>query len=80
MIIILSVYITLYKIIAKILVQRLKTTFIANHHILDNLMLAQEIMYSLHCAPPSRDLMLLKIDMKKVYDQVHWSYLFNILI
>ena len=73
---------TVYKIIAKILTNRLKLilphlisleqgTLILNQNITENLLLAQEIMHSLVTAPRSKALMMLNLDMEKAYDRVH---------
>lgn len=81
---------TIYKIAAKILANRMsklmpslvsssQSAFIPGRNIIDNILLAQELMHSLHRAPPSRSLMLLKIDMEKAFDRFQWGYLTQLL-
>ncbi|KAL2226590.1 UNVERIFIED_CONTAM: hypothetical protein Sindi_2017700 [Sesamum indicum] len=75
----------LYKIIAKLLVQRLsgvldkiispcQTAFITGRSIGDNIMLAQELFtgYNKLRVPPR---CAMKVDIRKVYDTVEWDFL-----
>ncbi|KAL2230784.1 UNVERIFIED_CONTAM: LINE-1 reverse transcriptase [Sesamum indicum] len=79
----------LYKIIAKLLVQRLnvlldkiispcQTTFIPGRSIGDNIMLAQELFsgYNQMRLPPR---CALKVDIRKAYDTVEWDFLLAVL-
>ncbi|KAA3468379.1 reverse transcriptase [Gossypium australe] len=77
----------IYKIIAKVLVNRMSTvlghcineaqgTFIAGRQISDNTLIAYEILHSLksrkHCKKGN---FALKLDMSKAYDRVEWDFL-----
>ncbi|KAL2226615.1 UNVERIFIED_CONTAM: hypothetical protein Sindi_2020200, partial [Sesamum indicum] len=79
----------LYKIIAKLLVQRLsvlldkiispyQTTFIPGRSIGDNIMLAQELFsgYNQMRLPPR---CALKVDIRKAYDTVEWDFFLAVL-
>ncbi|KAL2253011.1 UNVERIFIED_CONTAM: hypothetical protein Sindi_0095800 [Sesamum indicum] len=79
----------LYKIIAKLLVQRLSVVldkiispyqgaFILGRSIWDNILLAQELLtgYNQVSLPPR---CTLKVDIKKAYDTVEWDFLLAVL-
>ncbi|KAL2251939.1 UNVERIFIED_CONTAM: hypothetical protein Sindi_2316200 [Sesamum indicum] len=79
----------LYKIIAKLLVQKIsvlldkivspcQTTFIPGRSIGDNIMLAQELFsrYNQMRLPPR---CALKVDIRKAYDTVEWDFLLAVL-
>ncbi|KAL2248024.1 UNVERIFIED_CONTAM: hypothetical protein Sindi_2654700 [Sesamum indicum] len=79
----------LYKIIAKLLVERLRVVldkiispcqgaFIPGRSIGDNIMLAQELLtgYNQVRLPPR---CTLKVDIRKAYDTVEWDFLFAVL-
>lgn len=79
-----------YKIIAKILAKRIQSllsmlvfmkqgTFVQGRSITKNILLSQEVMYSLEHAAPIKGLVLFKVDMKKAYDRVRRPFLFTIL-
>lgn len=80
-----------YKILAKILVNRLQRVlpkciskehsgFISGRTILDNVMVATEIIHYLKCKTGGRKgEAALKIDINKAYDRVEWGYLFAIM-
>ena len=81
---------TVYKIIAKILSIRLskvmhhliflsQTVFVPDQNIIDNTLLAQEIMHSLQSASTTCSLMLLKLDIEKAFDRVQWNFLTKLL-
>lgn len=80
---------TLYKIISRILAGRLKDTlldlvlpnqtgFIKNRLLLENVLLASEVLNGYHkqnCSPR----MTLKIDISKAFDSVRWDFLLQTL-
>lgn len=80
---------TLYKLISKILVQRLKpllpdlilpnqTAFVQGRLLVENTMLASEIVHGYHRDKgPSR--ITLKVDIAKAFDTVNWNFIFNCL-
>ncbi|XP_043693014.1 uncharacterized protein LOC122643461 [Telopea speciosissima] len=80
----------LYRFIAKLLANRLKlvmdkvvgvnqSAFIEGRNITDNVLLAQELMngYHLNKGMPR---FAAKVDLRKVYDSVQWSFLFTLLL
>ncbi len=77
---------TLYKIVARIMVGRIKPllpgiisqeqgAFVAGRNISHNVMLAQEMMWDLQRASKRRSLMVVKLDMERAYDRIRWSFL-----
>ena len=81
---------TLYKIIAKILVNRMRpilqrlihpcqSAFVPNRAIHDNILVAHEIMNKFKNCRSKRGYVALKLDMEKAYDRIEWDFLFNCL-
>jgi len=81
---------TLYKIIAKILVMRLRphmdkiispfqSAFIPGRSIHDNILLAHEIMHKFKTVTGNKSWVALKLDMEKAYDRLEWDFLFACL-
>ena len=81
-----------YKIIAKILFNRLKrflpsiisptqAAFVSERMISDNILIAHEVIHGLHTHPTfSQSSMMLKTDMSKAYDKVEWKFLEDMLV
>ncbi|GMI84866.1 hypothetical protein HRI_002155900 [Hibiscus trionum] len=81
----------IYKIIAKVLVNRMKHTipfcinsnqaaFVQGRNITDNILIAHEIIHSINTgtSKSSRGAAL-KLDMEKAFDRVEWSFLENVM-
>ncbi len=77
---------TLYKVVARIMVGRIKPllpgiisqeqgAFVAGRNISHNVMLAQEMMWDLRRASKRHSLMAVKLDMERAYDRIRWSFL-----
>eukprot|EP00253_Pinus_taeda_P008568 PITA_08568 len=78
----------IYKIISKVIANRLKiillgiisqeqSSYVEGRQILDNILLAQEMIHSLHSRKVAG--MLIQLDLSKAYDKVSWTYLEAIL-
>lgn len=76
-----SFYNTLYKIVTKILVQRLKpplddlihplqVSFVLSRKASDNIILAQEVIHSMATSKSKKGLMAIKINIKKAFDRI----------
>ncbi|XP_048635018.1 uncharacterized protein LOC125608629 [Brassica napus] len=80
-----------YKIISKVLCQRLKrvlpglisetqSAFVAGRQIPDNIMIAQEMFHALRTKPSGRNKrMAIKTDMSKAYDRMEWSFIVAVM-
>lgn len=75
-----------YKTVSKILAERLKpwlnsiisenqTAFIPERLITDNVLIAHELMHSLHTKNLKQKFMALKLDIAKAFDKVEWDFL-----
>lgn len=81
----------IYKIIAKVLTNRLKkvipkvirnnqSAFVAGKHIQDNILVVHEVMHSLlHQKKENQAGMAIKLDMAKAYDRVEWDFLIGMM-
>lgn len=81
-----------YKIIAKVLANRLKpwlsnivseeqTAFISNRQIQDNIFIVQEVIHQLRVRRRKRKFQaILKLDMQKAYDRVEWDFLCDYML
>ena len=82
---------TIYKIVTKILVNRLKhlmptlvspsqTAFISGRRGTDNVIIAQELVYTIERKKGKAGFMILKIDLEKAYDRLEWSFVRSMLV
>jgi hypothetical protein len=82
---------TVYKIVSKILVLKIKpflpalvsplqTAFVAGRRGLDNVVIAQELIYTLGRKKRNEGFMVIKIDLEKTYDRHEWSFIRQVLI
>ena len=80
----------MYKIVTKILVQRLRpllpslispmqATFLAGRRGTDNVIIAQELIYSLKKRKGNDGYMVVKVDLEKAYDLLEWSFVRMVL-
>lgn len=82
-----SLYNVIYKIIPKVLANRLKlilhdiispiqSAFILDRLITDNILIAYETLHNLNSQSKSKQrFKALKLDMSKAYDRIEWSFL-----
>lgn len=75
-----------YKVITKVLVNRLwpllndlvgplQGSFISGRGTKDNIILAQEVMHTIHTFKRRGGLVALKVDLERAYDRVSWDFL-----
>jgi len=82
----------LYKLVAKVLANRLKiilhkcisenqSAFVPKRSILDNSMIAIEVVYHMKVSKKVRDKnVAFKLDISKAYDRIDWLYLKEMMI
>ena len=77
---------TIYKLVTKILVQRLRpympnlispcqTALVVGRQGSDNVIIAQETIYSLNKRKGKEGFMVIKIDLEKAYDRLEWCFI-----
>lgn len=70
-----------YKLLTKVVINRLKpvlphlvvenqTSFVGGRHIMDNVVIAQEVVHLMQIKKGKRRWMAIKIDMEKAYDRL----------
>lgn len=73
-----------YKIITKVMVNRLKpiferlvsqeqSSFVPSRQITDNIVIYQEVLHSLRVNKTSKKFMVIKVDLEKAYDRLRWD-------
>ena len=82
---------TIYKIVTKILVHRLKhlmpsfvspsqTAFISSRRGTTNVIIAQELVYSIKRKKGKEGFMIIKVNLEKAYDHLEWSFVRSMLV
>lgn len=77
---------TVYKVVSKTLVHKIKeilpqvisknqSSFVPGRHIINNIVVAQEIIHSMRYQKGKKAFMALKIDLEKAYDRLRWSFI-----
>ena len=77
---------TLYKLLTKIIVNRLKpflhamvhlaqSSFVPGHRVTDNYIITQELTHYINQRKGKTNLMAAKIDLDKAYDRLEWSFI-----
>lgn len=80
----------LYKLLTKTIVNRLKLilpkvvaldqcSFVPGRQITNNVMIVQEVLHSMRKKRGVRGMMILKLDLEKVYDRVSWNFVLDTL-
>ena len=81
---------TVYKIVTKIIVCRLRpivgnlvspfqAAFVPDRRGLDNVVIAQELIYSIHRKKGRLGQLILKLDLEKAYDCLEWNFIHEVL-
>ena len=82
---------TVYKIVTKIIVSRIRpllsnlispyqTAFVPGRRGVDNVVIAQELIHTIHKKKGRVGHFMLKIDLEKAYDRIEWSFIREVLI
>jgi hypothetical protein len=82
---------TVYKIVTKIIVSRLRpimgnlvspfqAAFVPGRRGLDNVVIAQELIHSIHRKKSRMGQLILKLDLEKAYDRIEWDFIHEVLI
>lgn len=81
-----SLCLTVYKVISKIIVARLRpflcklispnqVSFVPDRHISDNIIIAQEMLHKCKNSTGKKGLMIWKVDLSKAYDKLSWNFI-----
>lgn len=81
----------MYKVISKIIVERLKTCiaklvspfqagFVLGRSIHENIIIAKEIMRTIHQEKGKKGIFAVKIDLSKAYDKIIWECIWQVLM
>ncbi|XP_021826800.1 uncharacterized protein LOC110767533 [Prunus avium] len=81
---------TLYKVVSKIIVQKLRplmqkivspaqASFIPGRQIVDNIIVAQEVLHKFRNSKGKKGFIAWKIDLSKAYDRLHWDFIYDVL-
>lgn len=81
---------SVYKIISKIIIERirpmlknlispLQTAFVLGKRSVDNVLITQELIYSLDRKKGRVGYMAIKVDLEKAYDRLEWSFIHKVL-
>lgn len=79
-----------FKVISKVLVNKkrpimskligpFQNSFLSGRSMLDNVILAQELMHSMNRKKGRKGFMMIKFDLHKVYDSIDWDFLEAVL-
>lgn len=82
---------TIYKLVTKSLVNKIKSalphlisinqsSFVSGRHIIDNIIIAQEMIHTMRNLKGKKGFMALKFDLEKAYDRLHWSFIKETLV
>jgi hypothetical protein len=82
---------TIYKIVSKIIVERLKvclpsiispyqTGFVPGRNIHENIIVAKEMAHTMHRMKGKKGAFAIKVDLAKAYDKISWEFIWRILV
>jgi hypothetical protein len=80
-----------YKMITKIIVNRLKTIvakvvspfqtgFVSGRNITENIVIAQEMLHTMVKMRSKLGFFAIKVDLSKAYDRINWNFLYKVLV
>jgi hypothetical protein len=81
---------TNYKIVSKVMVERLKacipllispyqTGFVPGRNIHENIVVAKEMIHSMHRMRGMKGAFAIKVDLSKAYDKLNWNFIWQVL-
>ena len=81
---------SVYKVISKVLVTRIRpllnklmspvqSAFIPGRRGVDNVIIAQELLYTMDRMKGREGYIAVKVDLEKAYDRLEWSFVYNVL-
>ena len=56
-----------------------QTNFVPGRHIIDNIVIAQEVIHSMRKKTGKKGFMAIKVDLEKAYDRLNWDFIHNTL-
>ena len=56
-----------------------QTSFFPGRHIIENIVVAQEMIHSIKRKSGWKRYMVIKVNLEKAYDRLSWSFIFNTL-
>jgi hypothetical protein len=82
---------TSYKIVSKVVVERLKrcvaklvspyqTGFVPGRNIHENIVVAKEMLHSMHQKQGKKGYFAIKVDLAKAYDKLSWEFIWRVLV
>ena len=54
-------------------------SFVPRRHIIENIVVAQEVVHSIRRKSSRRGYMAIKVDLEKAYNRLSWIFIFNTL-
>ena len=55
------------------------TSFVPGRHIIDNIVIAQEVIHSMCKKTGKKGFMAIKVDLEKAYDRLNWDFIYETL-
>lgn len=82
---------TIFKVETKVISNHIKsflgkligpqqTSFLKGRRAIDNVVIIKDIVHHLHNSKSSKESLILKIDLEKVFDRIEWSFIYPMLL